>query len=66
MTAETGAEGLDLVRRENPDVIVLDWQLPDRTGLEVFRELHTLAPKKCRSFSRKRAPGTTQTAIEAM
>jgi two-component system, NtrC family, nitrogen regulation response regulator GlnG len=64
LTAETGAEGLTLVRREKPDVIVLDWQLPDRTGLDVFRELHKLAPKRPVLFIT--AHGTTQTAIEAM
>jgi two-component system, NtrC family, nitrogen regulation response regulator GlnG len=64
LTAETGAEGLALVRRENPDVIVLDWQLPDRTGLDVFRELHNIAPKRPVLFIT--AHGTTQTAIEAM
>jgi two-component system nitrogen regulation response regulator GlnG len=64
LTAATAAEGLELVRREEPDVIVLDLQLPDRTGLDVFRDLHELAPKRPVVFIT--AHGTTQTAIEAM
>jgi two-component system nitrogen regulation response regulator GlnG len=64
LTAATAAEGLAIVRRDNPDVIVLDWQLPDRIGIEVFRELHKLAPKRPVLFIT--AHGTTQTAIEAM
>ena len=64
LTAATAAEGLLGFRRHDPDVIVLDLQLPDRSGLDLFRELHTLAPKKPVVFVT--AHGTTQTAIEAM
>jgi two-component system nitrogen regulation response regulator GlnG len=64
LTAANAAEGLQLVRQRDPDVIVLDLLLPDRSGLDVFREVHTLAPKKPVVFIT--AHGTTQTAIEAM
>src|SRR5207249_7398074 len=64
LTAETAAEGLARVRRHDPNVVVLDLQLPDRSGLDLFRELHALAPKKPVVFIT--AHGTTQTAIEAM
>jgi len=37
--ASTGAEGLDLARTYNPDVILLDLGLPDRDGLSVLKEL---------------------------
>jgi len=33
--AGTGSAGLQLVRSDPPDVILLDMQLPDLTGLEV-------------------------------
>ncbi len=64
LTATTAAEGLDAVRRRLPDVIVLDLQLPDRNGLDVFRELQGVAPGRPVVFIT--AHGTTQTAIEAM
>ena len=64
LTAATGAEGLQLVHDANPDVIVLDLQLPDRSGLEVFHELQTLDTKRPVIFIT--AHGTTETAIEAM
>jgi two-component system nitrogen regulation response regulator GlnG len=62
--AATAAAGLEQARQHHPDVIVLDLQLPDRSGLDVFRELHHLVPKRPIVFIT--AHGTTQTAIEAM
>ncbi len=39
--ARTGSEGIDLVARWHPDVVILDLSLPDMDGLEVCRELRT-------------------------
>jgi two-component system, NtrC family, nitrogen regulation response regulator GlnG len=64
LTAASGSEGLALLREEKPDVVVVDLQLPDQSGLEVFAEIQLLAPKKPVIFIT--AHGTTQTAIEAM
>jgi two-component system nitrogen regulation response regulator GlnG len=64
LTAATAAEGLDMVRREQPDVVVLDLQLPDRTGLEVFQDIRAYDAKRPVLFIT--AHGTTDTAIEAM
>jgi two-component system nitrogen regulation response regulator GlnG len=64
LTAGTAAEGLEFARERDPDVIVLDLQLPDRSGLDLFNEVHALAPKRPVVFIT--AHGTTQTAIEAM
>jgi CheY-like chemotaxis protein len=40
LTAETGAEGIRLVRDERPDWVLLDMHLPDMSGLHVVRELN--------------------------
>ncbi len=64
LTAASGLDGLTLLRAKNPDVVVVDLQLPDRSGLEVFAEIQAIAPKKPVIFIT--AHGTTQTAIEAM
>ena len=36
---EDGPEGLELAFREKPDVILLDWMMPEMDGLEVLTEL---------------------------
>jgi len=42
-SAENGEEALLLVDEERPDVIVLDWMLPNVSGIEVCRQLKTRA-----------------------
>lgn len=39
--AETGHEGLTLIARQNPQVVLLDLGLPDQDGLSVLAELRT-------------------------
>src|SRR2546428_8679319 len=38
--AHTAKEALALVARDRPDLVLLDIYLPDRSGLDVLRELH--------------------------
>jgi two-component system, NtrC family, nitrogen regulation response regulator GlnG len=64
LDARTAAEGLQLVKDQAPDVVVLDLQLPDRSGLDLFRDIHALDAKRPVIFIT--AHGTTETAIEAM
>ena len=42
--AGTGREGVELVRRFNPDVVLLDLKLPDQSGLEVMQKILRLSP----------------------
>jgi two-component system nitrogen regulation response regulator GlnG len=63
-TAASAAEGRKMLRELSPDVIVLDLQLPDGNGLDLFREIHQEDPKRPVIFVT--AHGTTETAIEAM
>ena len=40
LEAETAAEGLETYECERPDLVLLDMNLPDRSGLEILDELH--------------------------
>jgi CheY-like chemotaxis protein len=42
-SAATGAEALDLVRRWQPDLLVLDLHLPDASGLALLAQLRQAA-----------------------
>jgi two-component system nitrogen regulation response regulator GlnG len=64
LTATSGAEGLAMVARHPPDVVLLDLALPDLSGLDVFRRIHQHNAKIPVIFIT--GHGTTDTAIEAM
>ena len=41
-TASDGSAGLELIARSRPDVVVLDLNLPDMSGLDVFQRIQIL------------------------
>ncbi|MEW6561764.1 MAG: response regulator [Pseudomonadota bacterium] len=41
LQAFTGKQGVDMARKEKPDFILLDIQLPDIDGTEVLRQIRT-------------------------
>jgi DNA-binding NtrC family response regulator len=43
-TAESAREGLRVLRQGGVDVLICDYQLPDRDGLDLLREAKGLAP----------------------
>src|SRR5260221_9191434 len=62
-TAQTASEALDLIRKQPPDVVVLDVRLADMSGLDAFdriREIDSRLPVIVIT-----AFATTDTAIEA-
>ena len=64
VTAGTVAEGWRRVTQDRPDVIVLDLQLPDGSGLDLFDRVRAADPKRPVIFIT--AHGTTEAAIGAM
>ena len=39
ISAKDGVEGLDLLRKENPDLVLLDLMMPKKSGITMFQEL---------------------------
>src|SRR5436190_22941321 len=63
-TATSGEEGIDVVPRVKPDLVIMDIRMGGISGLETLRRLRDSYPKLL--VIMMTAYGTTQTAIEAM
>ena len=46
LLAENGQKGLEIFRRERPDVMVLDLKMAGMDGLTVLRQVRSLNPKQ--------------------
>jgi len=42
LTKENGKDGLELIKSEEPDIILLDIQLPDMNGTDICKELRKM------------------------
>ena len=62
--AATGREALAAVARSDPDLIVLDWMLPDIEGIEVGRRLRAQGHKAAVLFLT--AKDATENKVEAL
>ena len=58
------AEGIAAVEREIPDLVLLDFKLPDRTGVDVLREIRRISPEV--PVILITAYGTVEGAVTAM
>lgn len=63
-TATSASEGLQQFSEHHPDVVILDIHLPDGSGLETFRQIHTLDARVPAILIT--GQGTAEAAIEAM
>ena len=62
--ARTGREALEAVTRREPDLIVLDWMLPDLEGIEVGRRLRARGYRTAVLFLT--AKDATENKVEAL
>jgi len=64
VTASSGEEGVRVLKKEKPDVVVMDIRMGKESGLDTLREMRRINPKQI--VLMMTAYGTSQTAIEAM
>ncbi|MBU1699947.1 MAG: sigma-54 dependent transcriptional regulator [Candidatus Eisenbacteria bacterium] len=62
--AETGKEALDCFQKTGADLVLLDLKLPDRSGLDILKEIKKNAPQV--PVLMMTAFGEVTTAVEAM
>lgn len=63
-TASSGDEGIYVTNQEQIDIILSDFKMPDKTGLEVLEEVKKINPEI--SFVLMTAYGTIENAVKAM
>jgi len=62
--AKTGKEGLDVLKKENADLILLDLKLPDSNGIDVLKQIKTSNPDSI--VIMMTGYGTIENAVAAM
>lgn len=63
-TAKTGVEAVEKARLLSPDVVTLDIEMPEMTGLEALPHLHRISPARVVMLSSLDDPDTTYRALE--
>jgi DNA-binding NtrC family response regulator len=64
ITADSGEQGIEIARKQSPNLIFLDNRMGGISGIETLQHLRTAAPTSLVILMT--AYGTTQTAIQAM
>lgn len=64
LTASSGNEGLAFIDKEQIDIVLSDYKMPDKTGIEVLEEAKRINPEI--SFVLMTAYGTIENAVKAM
>ena len=63
-TTEYAKEGIDFIKGQTPDLLFLDYRLPDLTGLDVLKRIQDEIPNMVVFFMS--AYGTEEVSIEAL
>ena len=63
-TAESGVQGLKIIKEKIIDIILSDFKMPEMTGLEILEEVSIINPQI--SFVIITAYGTVENAVKAM
>lgn len=63
ISAHSMVEGVETVRRSNPDIVVLDLYLPETDGWQICRSIRELSPVPILVLSAMNKPGTIAEAL---
>ncbi|MCS6993890.1 MAG: response regulator [Anaerolineales bacterium] len=63
LTANTGREGLALVRSESPDLVLLDIMMPEMNGWEVCQAIRSFSDVPIIAFSALGSPQEVEKAL---
>ena len=64
VTAISGKEGLEMIEKEKPNLVILDMMLPDMNGIEVLKTMKTEKKLPVIMLSGKDSPQLIETAKE--
>ena len=64
VTAISGKEGLEMIEKEKPNLVILDMMLPDMNGIEVLKTIKTEKKLPVIMLSGKDSPQLIETAKE--
>lgn len=65
LVAHNGLEAIDLAQKENPDLILMDWQMPEMSGIEALIQLKKDTATKDIAVIMLTASESTSEAFEA-
>jgi DNA-binding response OmpR family regulator len=65
LTANSGPEGIHLVKTEHPDVVILDLMMPDMSGWQVSKVVREFSKVPILILSALDSPGLVAAALDA-
>ncbi len=65
LTANSGRAGVEMVRRESPDVVILDLMMPEMDGWEVCKAIRAFSQVPILILSALDSPGKVASALDA-
>jgi PAS domain S-box-containing protein len=66
LEASLGRQGLELWQQQRPDLVLLDYRLPDLDGLEFLAQLPSLTPQPCLPVIVMTGQGNETIAVQSM
>ena len=65
ITANTGEDGIEMIRKETPDVVILDLMMPGMDGWQVCKKVRAFSNIPIIIFSALDSPGMVASALDA-